>query len=82
MSKQSEAKAAQGYTTEKHNCGNCACLEFDMKVPNWMVKQGGYSEAFLKRNAHETNRRCGLGGFAIKKTATCQQWRAKPTTKD
>lgn len=76
MSKQSQAKEAQGYTTEPKNCGNCVWRKFDLELPAWMQAPeniGHYGE----RHKVEVRQRCGLGGFAIKKTATCQQWRAK-----
>ena len=87
MSKQSEAKAAQGYTTEKRNCGNCAHLVFDMSPPKWMLTRrtqgiAHYTPEFLYRNEQECGHRCEIGGFAIKKTATCQHWQAKPATTD
>lgn len=83
MSKQSEAKAAQGYTTEQRNCGNCAHLKFEMKPPQWMARQVAagttrLTDEDLKRHEQECNHCCGLGRFAIKKTATCTQWQAKP----
>ena len=74
MSKQSEAKMRQGYTTEVKNCSNCANYSSDRKLPAWMVGNSTYED-----NAHryevESNVRCGLGGFAIKKTASCEQYK-------
>jgi hypothetical protein len=51
MSKQSDAKEVQGYSTsEKKQCGTCA---------------------------HFINKRCGIGGFAVKVTAVCNWWDKK-----
>ena len=86
MSKQSDAKALQGYTTVPNLCGNCAHRRFDMKLPAWMQEHNARLDAQVQKgqaltweryygegSALESNQRCGLGGFAIKKTATCHQ---------
>jgi len=69
MSKQSEAKINQGYNDKPipRTCGNCAKYEsefVDLSPPYQQYMQ-------------EKNKRCGLGGFAVKKTATCLKWEAK-----
>lgn len=69
MSKQSEAKINQGYNEKPipRTCGNCAKYEselVDLAPP--------YNQYFA-----EKNKRCGLGGFAVKKTATCMKWEEK-----
>ena len=70
MSKQSEAKERQGYEAKPlaKVCANCARFNSDkMEVkPQW-------GPAYTKEN----NLRCGLGGFAVKKTATCREWSDK-----
>jgi hypothetical protein len=76
MSKQSEAKVAQGYRTEQQNCGNCQHRKCTVALPAWTEKYnqerpGSYT---LERHGLETNQRCGIGGFAIRKTATCVKW--------
>ena len=62
MSKQSEAKEAQGYQ-ENANCSNCANYLSDTKIRGYYYV--------------EHNIRCGIGGFEIKKTATCEKWEPK-----
>lgn len=76
MSKHHVAMAAQGYTTELHNCGNCTHRQFDMEAPLW-IRKGGYSAEYIERNKAETKQRCGIGGFAVKKAATCARWAPK-----
>lgn len=78
MSKQSEAKAAQGYTTVVINCGNCAHRTCDISILPWMeidnrreISKGNKPFYSLESHGTERNQRCGIGGFAIKKTATC-----------
>lgn len=76
MSKQSENKEFQGYTTELKNCGNCARMVFDMRAPAWILK-GEYSDAFKEGNKQEAGHRCSIGSFAVKKTASCKLWEPK-----
>lgn len=70
MSKQSEAKAVQAYTTHTNNCENCKHLTFDKKLPAWMIGIERYESNF-DRYSVEANARCGIGQFAVKKTASC-----------
>lgn len=70
MSKQSEAKERQGYVPKAvpRTCTNCSRLIFDsvlMKTP-W--------SSYTK----DTNLRCTLGGFAVKKMGTCNLFQMKP----
>jgi hypothetical protein len=62
MSKQSEAKTSQNYKEPKEvgMCHNCKHFSSDIKETAW----GGISE---------TKMRCTLGGFKVKKTASCDQ---------
>lgn len=60
MSKQSEAKKQQGYRTKPDTCANCAHYTSKIEV-------NSYWEVESER------RRCGLGGFAVNKTATCNE---------
>ena len=60
MSKQSEAKKAQNYKTpnEVGMCHNCEHYASSLETTPW----GGKKERHM---------RCTLGGFAVKKTASC-----------
>lgn len=64
MSKQSDAKVAQGYEAKPaaRTCGNCAHFASDK------VERVGYMGGIF---IDEKNIRCGLGGFAVKKMAVC-----------
>ena len=67
MSKQSEAKAAQGYGKKSASCGNCANYKSEItQVPPPPGWSKGYTE--------ETNRRCGIGGFAVGRNGHCTLW--------
>jgi hypothetical protein len=63
MSRQSEAKAKQGYVPKPQTCSNC--LHFHSEIVD------------RKYLGEEKNLRCGIGGFAVKKMATCNEWAAK-----
>lgn len=77
MSKQEEAKAAQSYTTAVSNCGNCASMTSERALPAWMQKDNesranrGLPPYSVEIFGVDKNIRCGIGGFAVKKTATC-----------
>lgn len=76
-SKQAEAKEAQGYTTAANNCGNCANMTSERALPAWIVRENeersrvGMRPHSVEIFGVEKNLRCGIGGFAINKTATC-----------
>jgi hypothetical protein len=69
MSKQSDAKAAQGYDPKPmpKTCMNCANFTCDRSQP------------YLPHNEYwlENNLRCTIGGFAVKKMATCDKFEVK-----
>jgi len=69
MSKQSEAKERQGYTPKaipiRQTCANCVNYKSDITE-----KAGIFGGVYRK----ESNRRCTLGGFAVKKSGTCLEW--------
>lgn len=80
MSKQSEAREQQGYVAKAIPlvCGNCAHYKFDNELPSWMQEEnikspGKWPDTYKQ----EQNKRCGLGGFAVKKMGTCDQWGGK-----
>lgn len=60
MSKQSKAKEMQRYTTNNPVCGNC-------------VNFSSTHEPVVRGWTKETKMRCSIGGFAVKKTAYCNE---------
>lgn len=61
MSKQSEAKERQEYVDRPCACSNC--MHYRSKIENlgmWIT--------------YETELRCGLGGFKVKKMGSCKEW--------
>jgi hypothetical protein len=68
MSKQSDQKLAQGYIPKTtHMCSHCKFFKSER------VKKKYLSHEWT----HETNLRCGLGGFKVMKTGTCNAWTGK-----
>lgn len=72
MSKQINAKLAQGYCNKPVHpvCSNCKNFASDM-VTRPSVCGGTWTD--------EKNIRCTLGGFAVKKMATCKMFKDKDT---
>ena len=66
MSKQSEAKTRMGYITVLETCGNCAFFT---------STKTSYTGVFGGRYTIEKGRICTIGGFAVKKMATCKEWK-------
>lgn len=64
MSKQSKAKAEQNYRKVADTCANCA--HFSSKIEK-------LKPTFYGPWEKETDKHCTLGGFAVGKTATCDQ---------
>lgn len=78
MSKQSKAKAAQGYVDKAipSTCATCAKFRFDLVDANAAHNakyETKYPPYFVSKNM-----RCEIGGFAVKKLGTCNEW-AKAT---
>ncbi len=66
MSKQSENKKRQNYNAkpDRDKCSNCKYFKSDM-----ITNERNYTQ--------EKNLRCGIGEFAVKKTATCSDHKFK-----
>lgn len=59
MSKQNDAKIRQNYRTSPNCCHNCRHYQSNLVVRTYIEQ--------------ETHKRCGLGGFAVGKMATCDE---------
>lgn len=74
MSKQSEAKKNQNYTpkAKPRTCQNCTAFTFDrvQTQPPTQWNEAGWWE--------DKNLRCEIGGFAVKKMASCDMFVMKP----
>lgn len=70
MSKQSEAKAAQGYVDKIKQLPVCmSCVHFALDT---VAREDVFGATFMR----ERNLRCTLGGFAVKKMGTCRKFQA------
>lgn len=79
MSKQSEAKEKQNYCAKPapRSCANCKHLTHDFYHfdENYVRVEGKNPDTRkYARPTYSENLRCGIGGFAVKKTATCDRW--------
>jgi len=78
VSKQSEAKERQQYTPKliPNTCGNCAHFACDIALPDWMERQNSVKPGRwdIADYGQEGNKRCTLGGFAVKKAGSCAEW--------
>ena len=72
-----QLKDAVNYRTTHNMCGSCKHYASEMLAPAWM-KNAGYSESYLQKVAQEKDMRCTLHNFAVKKTAVCDSFEAKP----
>lgn len=66
MSKQSEAKQAQGYDPKPVNPVCMNCKHYRSKLTELA---GGWID--------ESEKRCGIGGFAVKKMGSCKLYERK-----
>ncbi len=75
MSRQEIAKTAQGYTPKAIApvCGNCA--HFRSKLEKMR-----YSQWTEQTYTKESEMRCGIGGFKVGKSATCDRWEKRPAS--
>lgn len=73
MSKVKKAKEVQGYLEKAGTCADCRHQTNETSLPAWMVGNPRYDIDGVRDNYLVVkNRRCGIGGFAIKQTATCR----------
>jgi len=85
VSKTEKIKIEQGYVANPvpNTCVNCKHYLFEMKLPAWMRESNenflanGRRPPYGESCKNESNRRCGIGKFAIKKSATCKLFEPK-----
>lgn len=68
------AMQAQGYRTGRETCSTCAHFVAERGVP---ARVRNLWPAGDKRLERVISRRCGIGGFPVVETATCERWTAK-----
>ena len=64
-SKTQELKDSQGYTKSPMQCNNCKHYKSEMKTVNTR-----FGDAYKE----EKNKRCGIGGFAVQSSASCNSY--------
>jgi hypothetical protein len=73
MSKQSEAKAAQGYIKKPLTCKQCKHRTSEMDWPAWIRDDPKMAQHKTEDRKIESKIRCGLGGFAVGNGAACNK---------
>lgn len=71
MSKQSEAKALQGWRKTPDTCNRCSHFKSDIIKKNYEAFGG------MQTWTEEKNLRCTLGGFKTGKTNTCDRFESR-----
>ena len=68
-----------GYRTAHDTCAGCKHFTSEKKLAPWMLKsnEDGYSKYTAELHGHETSMKCTLHGFAVKKTAVCNNFEGK-----
>lgn len=88
----SKAKEQCGYTDRPTLpiCGRCVNFSSTRELPAWIAQEIGRNGSVWLNNSRfaevdkvpdavrvEKNLRCAIHGFAVKKTASCQSFRAR-----
>lgn len=73
MSKQSKAKERQGYVPKAIPSTCATCAHFTSAIEE--------RKSWGRTYQHESNLRCGKGGFAVKKLGTCNEYKRKEQSK-
>lgn len=71
MSRQSEAKERQGYNPQASQRVCATCIDFKCDTEDRLDWRGN------KSGENQTNLRCDVGRFAVKKLAVCDMWTSK-----
>lgn len=59
-------------------CWNCQAFTSEMQLPAWMEERNRSGERYtIEENGIEKNLRCSDHGFAIKKMASCNSFKAR-----
>ena len=68
-----------GYRTTHNTCGGCKYFTSEKKLSPWMLKsnEAGHSQYTAEFSGHETSMKCTMHGFAVKKTAVCNNFEGK-----
>jgi hypothetical protein len=79
MRKVSEVKFEMGYTDKPifHICKTCRYLYLIIDNPLWVKKEIMKGNMRYNDYVKEKNISCSKGGFAVKKTASCNMWEDK-----
>lgn len=69
---------AQNYRVEREVCSKCKhFLEAAEQPADWAQKLWPNNPEKWKTRTIKLGKRCGIGGFSVKDTATCDFWKPK-----
>lgn len=69
-----EAMALQGYRVRREVCSGCANFRFESQGDPKIAKLYPGDLARQARHMKPSKLHCGIGGFSVKRTATCNRW--------
>lgn len=67
---------AQNYRVKREVCLNCAHFRSGNEPADWAVKMWPNDPEKWKTRMVQKGKYCGVGGFSIKDSATCDIWKA------
>lgn len=68
------AMEAQNYRVKREVCATCLHYAFRREPAEWAVKLWPEEPAKQQRHMLDKGKRCTLGDFSVKSTATCDRW--------
>lgn len=68
------AMQAQNYRVKREVCATCAHYTTRREPAEWAVKLWPEDAAKQQGNMVDRGKRCTLGDFSVKSTATCDKW--------
>mgnify|MGYP006345755205 CR=1 FL=1 len=72
---------SQNYRVKREVCGTCLHFRFRRETPAWAITVYPNDLARQQSAAVDVGLRCGLGGFPVKRTGTCREWKPGDATK-
>lgn len=68
------AMVEQGYRVKRQVCSNCRFYQTHREPAEWALKLYPGDVARQQANLVDRGKRCGLGNFSVKASATCNKW--------
>ena len=75
------AMQAQNYRVVREVCSKCKHFTTAGKLAEWAVKLWPNDPEKWKSRMVQTGKRCGIGDFSVKDSATCDLWESADAVK-